>query len=67
MAKLVVITISEGSLFKGFLVTLILESSEKQILAEVSGKLPPYPKLDELFKEWQLAYCWERSIPKNIK
>jgi hypothetical protein len=56
MAKLVVLRLSEGSLLKGFSVTLDLESSESSILAEVSGELPPCPELDELFKWWQSAY-----------
>lgn len=58
MKKLVILTLTQGSLSEGFAVTLRLKEDSHTIEQEtqVLGYLPPAPELTTLFSQWQSAY-----------
>ena len=74
--KLVVLKLGDGNFNEGFPVTLQI-STEKSLICEIVGILPPAPEIPELYKHWLTAYhslgmversqiSSDQNIPNNI-
>ena len=72
MGKLVIIKLGGGNFEQGFPVTLQIGEEGSRPSAEMTGQLPPAPKLREIYTQWRSTY---RSLtlsprlekPKNQK
>ncbi len=54
--KLVVLTIGEGDFESGFPVTALIRTNDHPIPMFFTGKLPPEPKIPQLYQQWQQIY-----------
>ncbi|WP_254175306.1 ABC transporter substrate-binding protein [Planktothrix pseudagardhii] len=54
--QLVIFKIGEGNFEQGFPVTLQIREKEQLPSLEITGKLPPFPELPQLYRQWQATY-----------
>jgi hypothetical protein len=56
MTQLVILKLGSGSFVQGFPVTLQIGDEASRPSVEVTGTLPPAPKLGDRYTQWQVAY-----------
>lgn len=56
MGKLVILKLGGGNFEQGFPVTLQIGEEGSRPSAELTGQLPPAPKLPECYREWRSTY-----------
>lgn len=56
MTQLVILKLGSGSFAQGFPVTLQIGEETSRPSVEVTGTLPPAPKLGDRYTQWQVAY-----------
>ncbi len=54
--QLVILKFGDGNFDQGFSVTLQIREKEQLPSVEITGKLPPFPELSQLYNQWQTAY-----------
>jgi uncharacterized protein YjbI with pentapeptide repeats len=54
--KLIILTLGDGNFNRGFPVTALVCSDEHPLPMTFTGKLPPEPKIPQLYQQWRQLY-----------
>jgi len=56
MGRFAILKLNQGSFETGFEVSLRISNDQRQIVAEIEGKLPPNPELEGIYITWQNCF-----------
>lgn len=67
MCKVITLKITDGDFEQGFPVFLRIEKDSESKPIEIYGKLPPAPKIPDLYAEWRLSYSRRGTLFRKLK